>query len=294
MEWTAEKNRLQMAGREADAIVERLGLKAPIDPLAIVRSEKPFLRAGGADFGNRYDGMLEYHKSKNRFLLFYNTKYEAKAPPGRMHNRTRFTIGHELGHYFLNHHRAYLMRRTKPHLSRGEFLTDVVVEKEADSFASSIIMPSRLARPMVNQAELTVDRIDEIAEHFHASPVSATFRCVSLSDFPCAVAGISNGEVAWIFPSQPLIDAGIYPKRGFLPSNAQGPWADFQSGLGDVAKDEGCVRDWFNIYEKHDLAGIYITEEYIPVTYMGMLLVLLTMDENDVFPEEEEQYEDDD
>ena len=58
MEWTAEKNRLQMAGREADAIVERLGLKAPIDPLAIVRSEKPFLRAGGADFGNRYDGML--------------------------------------------------------------------------------------------------------------------------------------------------------------------------------------------------------------------------------------------
>lgn len=185
----AEKNRLLTAGRKAHAIVERLGLKAPIDPLAIVRSEKPFLRAGGADFGDRYDRILEYQTSKNRFLLFYNKKYETEAPPGKMHTRTRFTIGHELGHYFLKHHRAYLMRRSHPHHSRGGFLTNAVVEKEADSFAASVIMLTRLARPIVNQAELTVDRIEVIAEHFHAAPVSATFRCVSLSDFPCAVAG---------------------------------------------------------------------------------------------------------
>ena len=154
-------------------------------------------------------------------------------------------------------------------------------------------MPTQLARPIVNQAELTVDRIETIAKHFHASPVSATFRSVSLSDFPCAVAGIRNGEVAWIFPSEPLINAGIYPKRGILPSNAQGPWADFQSGLGHATTDEGRVRDWFNVYEKHDLEGIYVTEEYIPAKYTDILLVLLTMAESDVFPEEEERFEDD-
>jgi hypothetical protein len=288
MEWMAEKNRLLTAGREADAIVERLGLRAPIDPLAIVRSEKPFLRAGGADFGDRYDGMLEYHESKNRFLLFYNTKYETDAPPGKMHTRTRFTIGHELGHYFLNHHRAYLMRRSHSHHSRGEFLTDAVVEEEADSFAASVIMPTRLARPIVNQAELTVDRIDEIAEHFHASLVSATFRCVSLSDFPCAVAGIRDGEVAWTFPSEPLIQAGIYPNKGFLPANAEEPWTDFQNGFGDIIENEGRVPDWFNIYEKDNLTRVHVTEEYIPVACMGTLLVLLTMDEADIFPEDEE------
>lgn len=292
MEWRAERNRLKLASREADAIIERLGLKAPVDPLAIVRSEAPFLRAGGADFGNRYDGMLEYHRSKNRFLLFYNTKYEVNAPPGRMHARTRFTIGHELGHYFLDHHRAYLMRRASPHHSRGEFLANVVVEKEADSFASSIIMPTRLARPLVNQAELTVDRIDKIAEHFHTSLVSATFRCVSLSDFPCAVAGIRDGEVAWLFPSEPLIKAGIYPNKGFLPFNAREPWTDFQCGFGNVSENEGSVRDWFETYEKHGLAGIHVTEEYVPVTRMGMLLALLTMDETEVFHAGEEHFED--
>ena len=293
MDWKAEKNRLAAAGREADAVVERLRLTAPIDPLAIVQSEKPFLRAGGGDFGDRYDGMLEYHKSKNRFLLFYNTKYEAEAPPGRMHSRTRFTIGHELGHYFLNHHRAYLMRYKNSHMSRGEFLTDLVVEKEADSFAASIIMPTRLARPIVNRAELTVGRIDEIAEHFHASPVSATFRCVSLSDFPCAVAGIRDGKVAWIFPSGPLIQAGIYPNRGFLPANAIEPWRDFRNGRVDVSEDEGRVLDWFNIYERDELAKIHVSEEYLPVNRMGTLLVLLTMDESDLFADEEDDDDDD-
>jgi hypothetical protein len=293
MEWMAEKNRLLTAGKEADAIVERLNLLAPIDPFAIVRSEKPFLRAGGADFGDRYDGMLEYHKSKNRFLLFYNTKYDTGYSLGDHHPRTRFSIGHELGHYFLNRHRAYLMKSLKPHPSKGEFHSDIVVEKEADSFAASILLPTHLARPIVNQTELSVERISEIAEHFSTSLVSTMFRAVTLSDFPCAVAGIRVGEVAWMFPSNALIKGGIYPNKGFLPLNAQEPWAEFQVGVSDRYEKEGKVCDWFSVYEKDHLETIHVIEEYVPVASMGTLLVLLTMDESDVFFEEEEESEDD-
>ena len=290
----AEKNRLLTAGREADAVVERLGLTAPVDPLAIVQSEKPFLRAGGAEFGNRYDGMLEYHRSKNRFLLFYNTKYDDDALPGTHHPRTRFSIGHELGHYFLDRHRAYLMKSEKAHPSKGEFRSDLVVEKEADSFAASILLPTRLVRPMINLAELSVARISDIARQFNASLVCTTFRSVALSDYPCAVAGIRGGEVAWSFHSDALIKAGVYPNKGFLPTNAQEPWAEFQVGVADQSESEGSVGDWFNVYDKEDLKRVHVAEEYIPVTSMGTLLVLLTMDEGDVFPEGEEEYEDDD
>ena len=246
-----------------------------------------------ADFGDRYDGMLEYHKSKNRFLLFYNTKYDSGYSLGGHHPRTRFSICHELGHYFLNRHRAYLMKSLKAHPSKGEFRSDLVVEKEADSFAASILLPTRLARPMVNQAELLVERISEIAEHFRASLVSTMFRSVALSDFPCAVAGIRGGEVAWMFPSDALIEAGIYPNKHFLPSNALEPWAEFQVGVSDHYEDEGQVRDWFNVYDKHDLETIHVIEEYVPVASMGTLLVLLTMEESDVFTEEEEEDEED-
>ncbi len=293
MEWMTEKNRLRTAGKEADAIVERLNLSAPIDPLTIIRSEKPFLRAGGADFGDRYDGMLEYHRNKNRFLLFYNTKYDTGYSLGDHHPRTRFSISHELGHYFLNRHRAYLMKSLTPHPSKGEFHSDIVVEREADSFAASILLPTYLARPMVNQAELSVERISEIAEHFRASLVSTMFRAVALSDFPCAVAGIRSGEVTWMFPSDALIEGGIYPSKGFLPVNAQEPWAEFQVGVLDRYEDEGKVRDWFNVYDKDYLETIHVIEEYVPVASMSTLLVLLTMEESDVFLEEEEEYEDD-
>lgn len=292
MEWTAEKNRLLMAGREADAVVEQLGLTAPIDPLAIVRSEKPLLRAGGRDFGDRFDGKLEYNREKNCFLLFYNTKYD--TAPGVHHPRTRFSIAHELGHYFLDKHHAYLMRSQKSHPSKGEFRSDNPIEREADSFAASILLPIRLARPIINRDELSVDRISHIADHFNASLVSTMFRCVALSDFPCAVAGIRGGEVAWMFPSEPLIKAGVYPNKYFLPANAQEPWAEFQVGVGDRSENEGRVRDWFTTYDRDDLAAVYVTEEYIPVQSMGTLLVLLTMDEGDLFAEEDDEYEDDD
>jgi IrrE N-terminal-like domain len=294
MEWMAESNRLLTAGREADAVVERLGLSAPVDPLAIVRSEKPFLRAGGSDFGNRYDGMLEYHRSKNRFLLFYNTKYDVAALPGTHHPRTRFSIGHELGHYFLERHRAYLMKFGRAHPSKGEFRSDLIVEKEADSFAASILLPTKLARPMINSAELSVKRISDIAGRFNASFVCTTFRSVALSDFPCAVAGIRGGEVAWMFPSDALIKAGIYPNKPFLPANAREPWAEFQVGVANQSENEGRVREWFKVYDKEDLNRVHVTEEYIPVTSTGTLLVLLTMDESDVFPEDEEEHEDGD
>jgi hypothetical protein len=294
MEWMAEKNCLLMASREADAVVERLGLIAPIDPLAIVQSETPFLRAGGGDFGNRFDGMLEYHKSKNRFLLFYNTKYDTAVPSGMHHPRTRFSIGHELGHYFLDHHRAYLMKSQMAHPSKGEFRSDFLIEKEADSFAASILLPSKLVRPIINSAELSFATISNIAEQFNSSLVCTTFRGVALSDYPCAIAGIRGGEIVWMFPSDALINAGIYPKKGFLPANAKKPWEEFQAGVADQSESEGRVLDWFIVYDKEELKRVYVTEEYIPVASMGTLLVLLTMDENEVSPEAEEEYEDDD
>lgn len=287
MEWMAEKNRLLMAGREADVVVDQLGLTAPIDPLAIVRSEKPLLRAGGRDFGNRFDGKLEYNREKNCFLLFFNTKYD--TTPGIHHPRTRFSISHELGHYFLDQHHAYLMRSQKPHPSKGEFRSDNLVEKEADSFAASILLPTRLARPLVNKHELSIDRISRISDHFNASFVSTMFRCVGLSDFPCAVVGIREGVVAWMFPSDSLIEAGIYPNKHFLPANAQEPWAEFSVGVGDRSASEGRVCDWFTTYDNDDLASVFVSEEYVPVQSMGTLLVLLTMDEQDVLCDDAEE-----
>ena len=117
MEWQAEQHRLDLVSSLADDIVARLGLLAPIDPFKVIASEHPFLKAGGVDFKNRFDGKLKYNKAQNLFLLFFNAKYDSGLPDGQHHPRTRFSIAHELGHYFILAHYNYLRRGGKPHPS---------------------------------------------------------------------------------------------------------------------------------------------------------------------------------
>jgi hypothetical protein len=294
MDWMEGQNRLHRAASEADAIVANLRLSAPVDPLAIVRSEEPLIRAGGKVLGDLYDGKLEYLSDRNLFLLLFNTKYDAGRLPRDHHPRTRFSISHELGHYFLPKHRAHLMKRKTPHDSKGELRSDIWVEREADTFAASILLPKHLAGPAVNKGPLSHTRIRDISTDFKASPVCTTFRAVTLSDFPCAVAGIRNGRVAWTFSSESLINAGIYPSKGGCPANAEEPWADFQAGVAEPSEAGGVVSDWFQTFQREDLDKVYVHEEYIPVPSMGTLLVLLTVDEADVYGTGEDDGIDDD
>lgn len=288
-EWIEGQSRLLRAASEADSVVERLCLSPPIDPLDIVRSEKPFIRAGGKDLGNLCDGKLEYHSDRNLFLLFFNTKYDVGRATEDHHPRTRFSISHELGHYFLPKHRAYLMKRRTPHVSNGELRSDIWMEREADTFAASILLPKHLVSPRVNQSPLSLSRIRTIAADFNVSLVSTMFRSVTLCEFPCAVAGIRNGVVAWMFPSQSLIDAGIYPLRGGMPPNARDAWADFQAGDADSSAADGVVSDWFQTYDQDDYGDVYVQEEYLPVPSMSTLVVLLTIDEVDIAAEDEDE-----
>lgn len=289
----AEQRRQEIAGEQADAIIRRLGLTAPVDPLAVVSTEGPFLRAGGRNFGNRYDGKLEYHRTKSRFLLFYNTKYDTGYPPGMHHPRTRFSIAHELGHYFIESHRAYLLRGGKPHSSTAEFRSDVQIERQADTFAASLLLPTHLARPIVNKSELSTQRIESIASDFQTSLVSTVIRCVRLSDFPCAVAGIRAAAIAWMFPSDALIKGGCYPGGSALRAPfALKQWEAFAKGMVDKTGIEGQGRNWFATYERDDLLDLYVTEHYLPVPVMETLVVLLTVDEDDLSSDEDEQQED--
>jgi hypothetical protein len=292
--WRIEQSAQTRAGMLADAIVRRLGLSYPIDPLRIAKEEHPRLRVGGRDFGDRFDGKLRYNSEKRCFGLLYNTKYDAGYRSGTHHPRTRFSIAHELGHYHLEHHHAYLTHGGKSHASINEFRSKSLIEREADAFAASLLLPTDLVKPIINAGELSVSRLEGIAIDFQTSLVSTAIRAVQLSHFPCALVGIRQSAVAWTFPSDALIEAGIYPNKGVLPRNATEPWAEFQVGVADRTRNEGRVRDWFNTYEREDLGRVFVTEEFVPVNSMGTLLVLITMDENDVAPDnDEEDYDDD-
>lgn len=286
-EWEGEHVAQQKAGYLADAIVNRPGLRQPIDPFEIAKAEKSFLKVGGRDFGDRFDGKLRYDQARRLFVLMYNTKYDSGLPPGKHHPRTRFSVAHELGHYFIEHHHDYLTHGGKTHASINEFRSRENIERQADAFAASLLLPTHLVSPIINKYQLSIEKVHEVAQDFQTSRLSTAIRCVQLSHFHCAVAGIRDGVIAWMFPSAPLRDSKIYRRSGHLPAGAYTPWTDFRAGHGRQQQRDGAALDWFTIYEER-FQDQTITEAYFPVAKLRTLLVLLTFDEQAMFTDSDE------
>lgn len=291
LEWAEIKNCQNRAVERAAEVLAALRMTvAPIDPLAVAASEKPLLLTKGADFRDRFDGQLEYHRSKNRFLLFYNTKYDVHAPAGEHHPRTRFSVAHELGHYFIEAHRTFLRRTGKSHPSRGEFLSDRTIETEADAFAAGLLMPASLLAPLVNEGEMSFADIEKWAGKFKTSLTSTARRAVELSDFPCALVGVREGRVAYSFHSQAMIEGGCYPRpRGSgLPPEARSKWQAFAGGGLLDGKGQAFARDWCQTYDNDRAAEAPVYEHYCGVPSMETLLVLLTVPEEQLFPDDDD------
>lgn len=291
LEWIEIRNRQNMAVERAAEVLAALRMTtAPIDPLAVAASEKPLLSAVGANLRDRFDGQLEYHRSKNRFLLFYNTKYDLHAPAGEHHPRTRFSVAHELGHYFLDAHGAFLRRTGKSHPSRGEFLSDRAIETEADAFAAGLLMPASLLAPMVNEGEMSFADIETWAREFKTSVTSTARRAVELSHFPCALIGVREGRVAYSFHSQAMIDGGCYPRpRGSnLPPDAGLKWQAFVDGSLSDGNGQAFAGAWCQTYDNDRAAGAPVYEYYYAVSSMQTLLVLLAVPEEELFPDEDD------
>lgn len=82
-------------------------------------------------------------------------------------NRQRFSIAHELGHYFLGHSVAnYGTSITLDNPPLGdEDSSDAIQNREADEFANEVLVPL----PIIREAVKTVKDIESLSEMFKVS-----------------------------------------------------------------------------------------------------------------------------
>lgn len=288
MDWTELRTRKERAAERAAEVLKTLKLReARVDPLAIAQSEAPLLKIRSGNFKNQFDGQLEYHKRQNRFLLLFNDKYDRYAAAGAHHPRTRFTISHELGHYFLGPHHTYLLRDGKSHGSKGEYSSPIMMEREADAFAAALLMPERIMGEWVNDGDLTLENIEEWARVFDTSLSSTAKRAIDLSHFPSAVVPIKDGITRMYHMSDAMIDGGCYPRPSgsSLPPTAKMAWQAFQSGIVEKSKGQSYVRDWFQTFRSEDQKFLPVFEHYLPIPVTNSMLVVLTVPEDELFPD---------
>lgn len=139
--------------------------KIPVNVIKIANANDIKVYEGNLD--KKISGAIIYSASEDRFDILVN-RDDAKV-------RQRFTIAHELGHYFL--HRE-LLKKDELHIDtilyRAEDKKDGEAkkrEKEVDYFAGALLMNRTLLENIRNE-----HTIEELAEIFNVSVSAMTVR----------------------------------------------------------------------------------------------------------------------
>ena len=182
----------------AEDIWERYSGECPV----VVEQIVSCLRLGPSydDFGTAFDGILE-HRS-GRFHIFCNIA--GGLYPN--HPRVRFTLGHELGHYFIDEHRNALLAGLPPHPSFIDNPQDNPAEDEANAFAAGLLMPRREFLKAMQQAPTGLKGILELGSTFTVSTQSTALRYVALCGKPCAVVMFRDARKPW-WDTSPAMNA---------------------------------------------------------------------------------------
>ena len=151
-----DEERLSETAELAEGIAEELFPNRAVEPETIIRRKRITLSRGA--YGDAFDGMLE-HRS-GRFHIYCNV---ARAKNSA---RVRFTLSHELGHYFIDDHRLALEAGLPPHPSLSEYQSDNPAEQEADHFASNLLMPRARFVRAAKQLPVGAPAILSLTEQF--------------------------------------------------------------------------------------------------------------------------------
>lgn len=203
----------------------------------------------------------------------------------------RFSIAHELGHYWLDSHPAHVFKHGGMHQSHAGFGSSDPIELEADYFAACLLMPATLCNRVIWGTKDGLNAVKALANAAGTSLQASAIRYAELSKIPSAIIVSHGGVVEY------CLDSGLRKEIGWPKGLGRGIHLPEGTASMRLASDEGAVlqckegddnalaSDWFHGVE----SGQTLTEEAIGLGAFGRVLTLLTLDESD--EEESEQWE---
>lgn len=139
----------------------------PIDPFEIARGEGIELSPKKPDQIGVSGGIIFVGDD---VAIFYSTDIES---PGFQ----RFTVAHELGHYFLEGHPDAIMKIGAAHVSRAGFTEGgQPIEIEADHFASGLLLPTALVSRHLADQPVGLEGIEALADVSQCSLTASAIR----------------------------------------------------------------------------------------------------------------------
>lgn len=207
-------------------------------------------------------------------LVGFGSQAIATVSPSPSRGRERFSVAHEIGHWLLHRGRSFRCRADDIVQNYG---ADIRPEKEADDFASHLLMPTSIFLPAIKAANRPgLNDLQAIAQQFEVSMQAVSIRLATLDTLPIIVACYTKAGLKW------SIKASHVPKRWWLRNQL-----DDDSFAHDVLfAGKTCNRlgkqpaeTWF---ENDDADQYEVLEQSMP-SISGQVLVLLYLNDPEMF-----------
>lgn len=225
---------------QTEAIAKEYGFTAlPICPKLIAEKSEILLQPLPSNIVSCSGRLV---RVGNAFGIMYATYVDSEG-------FQRFSIAHELGHYFIaGHPEAVLVNGS--HESNAGFASTSKYEREADTFAAALLMPENLFRGAMGGRIMTLDALIDLASRCVTSLTSTAFRWVELSKRACGVVMTDGTAVVTAYFSEEMKSSLSPPYlkgQPIPPGTITHDFVHEQSRITQAERAEGFVRadDWF-------------------------------------------------
>ncbi|MEO6279856.1 ImmA/IrrE family metallo-endopeptidase [Roseateles sp.] len=260
--------RLRLAKQRGEALLAEENItELPVDPFAIASKHDIVVQAK-PDTESGVSGMLLRHG--NAFGILYASDVPSQG-------FQRFSVAHELGHYFLDGHIDHVLPNDGVHASHAGFSSGDPYEQEADNFAAGLLMPSKPFKKLMGRARLGLQAIECCRESCKTSLTSTAIRYAELTDDAVAVILSTGRTIDYCILSETMksLPDLNWMKRG-SPVPARTVTARFNADEHRVLQaerdeEEIDVLDWLG-----GKRSSLVTEEVIGLGRYGKTLTVLT------------------
>jgi Zn-dependent peptidase ImmA (M78 family) len=213
---------------------------APVDLKKIAEEENIALIAIVKCEG--FHGRIEFLRETASFAIYHP---DPDVAPNR--KRVRFSIAHELGHYFIESHRELLVAG-KNHDSTPGFICDNALEVEADEFAAALLIPrTHIERRLQKRPFMTLEEILKMGDEWQSSARSAAIRYLRYTGEACGMVISKQGRITKYIPSDEAVALGFrFTGLNHLPEVAAAcRFRNDETTKGKIEEAHITTKAWF-------------------------------------------------
>jgi hypothetical protein len=200
--------------------------------------QDPILRVEETDLDG-FEGALLPSESGKRWGIL--------CARGRSPGRRRFTLAHEFGHYLL--HRKRFPEGFRCTEASVDARDGVEIEREANDFASTLLMPLDDFRARVPATAVPgFDELSDCASRYEVSLSAAILRWLRYTDRRAMIVVSRDGYINWSWSSNAALKTGRFFRTTRGPV-AVPPASAVASGIFDETARNGIVQPpgiWFD------------------------------------------------